>query len=340
MTRRDRVKLALQYQEQAGVPFTIELDARQEGALTAHFGGPAWQARSRPCIVPISGVDIFLSRAGFAEAPGGAVRDALGCTWQMGTTHHLVDWPLREPRLGGYRLPDLAPYFDRHLRPRWPADLAATADQFRVVTHGFGLFERAWSLRGFEDFLVDLALNRGFAEELLEHIMEWILGSVDLMAGAPVDGIVLTDDHADQRGILMGASLWRRLFKPRWKRLFERVHRYGLYTLMHMCGNTAEVVPDLIEIGLDCMESCQPECMDLRALKREYGRDIRFWGGLSAQRTMPFGSPEDVRAEARRLKREMGAGGGFILAPAKAPGPEVPAANIAAFLEEAWLSED
>ena len=133
----------------------------------------------------------------------------------------------------------------------------------------------------------------------------------------------------------MGEERWRKLFKPRWKRIYERVHHYGFYTIMHMCGDTSSVVPDLLEVGLDCMESCQPECMDIYKLKREYGKDIRFWGGLGAQSVMPFGTPDEMRAETRRLKTEMGKGGGYILAGAKSPGEEVPIANIAAFLEEA-----
>ena len=140
------------------------------------------------------------------------------------------------------------------------------------------------------------------------------------MAGAPVDCIRFTDDHAAQRGMLMGAERWRRLFKPRWRRIYERVHHYGIYTIMHMCGDNTDVIPDLIEIGLDCMESCQPECADIYALKKTYGKNIRFWGGLGAQSILPFGTADEVRAETRRLNREMGRGGGYIFAPAKTPG--------------------
>ena len=104
---------------------------------------------------------------------------------------------------------------------------------------------------------------------------------------------------------------------------------------MHMCGDTSSIVPDLIEIGLDCMESCQPECMDIYDLKKRYGGNIRFWGGLGAQSVLPFGSDEEVRTETRKLKAEMGKGGGYVLAPAKPFCDRVSAANMAAFLEEA-----
>ena len=339
MTPRDVVKLAFQYQETEQVPYCFGVSQGQANALTQHYGDASWRDRVVTYIGQIWGVDNFLSLAGMSEQPDGSKRDCLGCSWLLGTTHHLVDWPLREPGMGNYRLPDIKAYYRDYLHSRWPPDLAGSEGQFRVLGHSFGLFERAWSLRGFENFLMDLAENERFVEELLDHITEWLLESVDMMAAAPVDAIMLTDDHAAQRGLLMGSARWRRFFKARWKRIFERVHRYGFYTILHMCGDTSEVVPDLIEVGLDCMESCQPECMDIYALKRRYGRDIRFWGGLGAQHVLPFGTPQEVRQATRRLKTEMARGGGYILAPAKPPGEEAPVENIAAYLEEATLPQ-
>ena len=155
------------------------------------------------------------------------------------------------------------------------------------------------------------------------------------MLSAPVDAIMLTDDYADQRGMIFGLERFRQLFKPRWKRIFERIGNAGVYGILHVCGCAAPAVQDLIECGLDCLESLQPEAMDIYKLKREYGKDIRLWGGLGAQSTLPFGTPEEVRAEVQQLKQELGRGGGYILAGAKGIGEEVPVANVIAYLEEA-----
>ncbi len=336
-TPRDVVKLAFQYQETEHVPYIFSVTQEQASALTEYCGDPSWQESIVTYIEGVAGVDNFLSMAGMTEQADGSQRDCIGCAWQMGSMHHLVDWPLHEPVMSDYRLPDLRPYFEQHICPSWPDEIATTEAQFRVISHSFGLFERAWSLRGFENFLIDLAQNTGFVDELLDHITEWLLQSVDLMASAPVDAILLGDDHAAQRGLLMGCDRWCRFFKPRWRRIFDRAHHYGLYSIMHMCGDTSEVVPDLIEVGLDCMESCQPECMDIYSLKRLYGKDIRFWGGLGTQQTLPFGTAEEVRNETSRMKTEMGRGGGYVLAGAKGLGEEVPVENIAAYLEEANL---
>ena len=335
MNYRDVMKLAFQYQETEYLPITVRLTPEQREALTQFYGDDSWQERFVDYIGTMTGVDNFLSLAPMETFENDVVRDNLGCTWQMGSTHHLMDWPLKEPRLGDYRLPAITPYYEQYVKPLWPEQIAQTEGKFRVIWHSFGLFERAWSLRGPEGFMMDLALEEKFAEELLEHITEWKLESIDHLVGAPVDGVFLTDDYAGQRGLLMGAERWRRLFKPRYKRMLERIHHHGLYTIMHMCGNISEVVPDLIEVGLDCMQSCQPECMDIYELKRQYGRDIRFWGGFGAQSVWPFGTVDDVRQETRKLKKEMGRGGGYLLAGSKAPGIEVPIENIAAFFEEA-----
>ena len=251
MVPRDVVKLAFQYQQTEHVPYCFPVSPEQGDALSRHYGSPSWRDRVVPYVGHIWGVDNFLSLAGMTEQPDGAKRDCLGCSWLLGSTHHLVDWPLHEPAMGNYTLPPIKPYYENYLLPRWPPDIAGTEGKFRVIGHSFGLFERAWSLRGFENFLMDLVEHERFAEELLDHITEWVLDSVDQMAAAPVDAIMLTDDHAGQRGLLMGSARWRRYFKPRWKRIFGRVHHYGLYTVMHMCGDTSVVLGDLIDIGLD-----------------------------------------------------------------------------------------
>lgn len=103
----------------------------------------------------------------------------------------------------------------------------------------------------------------------------------------------------------------------------------------HSCGSVAAIVPDLIEIGLDVLESVQPEAADMNPyeLKRRFGRDICFWGCLGSQSTIPFGTPASIQAEVARLKREMSRGGGYILAPAKPLQPETPTENAVAIVE-------
>jgi uroporphyrinogen decarboxylase len=103
--------------------------------------------------------------------------------------------------------------------------------------------------------------------------------------------------------------------------------------LSHCCGSVADILPDLIETELDVLESVQPEAMDPYDLKKQYSQEITFWGGLGSQTTIPFGTPKDIHGEVQKLCREMGKGGGYILAPSKALQPETPTENAAAVVE-------
>jgi uroporphyrinogen decarboxylase len=111
------------------------------------------------------------------------------------------------------------------------------------------------------------------------------------------------------------------------------VHDAGKITLNHCCGNVEAIIPDLIEIGLDVLQCIQPEAMNPYQLKRQWGDKITFWGGLGSQSTIPFGSPEQIANEVKRLCTEMSVGGGYILGPAKPLQPGTPVENAFAVLE-------
>jgi uroporphyrinogen decarboxylase len=211
--------------------------------------------------------------------------------------------------------------------------MATKIDVFTTASIGLGIFERAWALRGLEDLLADAAAEPAAAELLFERITEHQLALLDLVLELPVDGIKFSDDWSDQRGIMLGPDRWRKMLKPRIARLYAKAKSSGKFTLQHCCGNLSDVVPDLAEIGLDVLQSVQPEAMDIYKLKHDYGRDITFWGGVGSQSILPFGTPEQIRAEVRKLVTEMGKGGGYILGPAKAVLADTPPANFAAILE-------
>jgi uroporphyrinogen decarboxylase len=147
---------------------------------------------------------------------------------------------------------------------------------------------------------------------------------------------MMGDDWGNQRGVMIGPQRWRRYFKPRYARIFDAVHQQGKLAIMHCCGSVADIMADIIEIGLDVLESVQPEAagMNPYALKQAWGDKITFWGGLGSQYTIPFATPAEIRQEIRRLRNEMGRGGGYILAPAKPLRVETPTENAVAVVEE------
>ena len=199
-----------------------------------------------------------------------------------------------------------------------------------------GLFERSWLMRGFENVLTDMLLSPTFVDELLDGILDVHLRMMDLIvARIPIDAYFGGDDWCDQRTVIMGLDLWRRFFKPRLARMIDHCHELGRPYVLHSCGNVSPLIDDLIDIGLDGLESLQAETMNVYKLKRKAAGKLVLIGGMGVQRLIPFGTPEEIRAETKRLINELGRGGGYVLGPSKPLPPETPIANAVAFIETA-----
>lgn len=270
-------------------------------------------------------------------APPGAWVNEFGTVWgtapadrAMGDWGGMVSHPLHAPSLAGYRFPDgAAPGRWRHVpevRERHP-------DLF-LMAGGHGLFEHAWSLCGFEDYLGYVAGERAFVEELTERLADFSCTVTLQLKGLGVDAIRFGDDWGFQAGLMIRPDLWRAIFKPQYARLFAAAHEAGLVAMLHSCGNVTEILGDLIDIGLDAFHPLQPEAMDVTKCQRKFGGHLTFWGGLGSQSTLPNGTAEDCRREARE-RLALFAGGGYILAPAGAAPTETPAENLAAVVEVA-----
>ena len=131
----------------------------------------------------------------------------------------------------------------------------------------------------------------------------------------------------------MGPKYWREYIKPRVSRMYEHAHKNGKYVIQHSCGDIHELFPDLIEIGLNCYQTFQPEIYDIVKVKSEFGKDLTFWGGISTQQLLPNATAEEVRQETTRIMKIMGKGGGYIAAPTHAVPNDVPPENILAMFD-------
>jgi len=330
ITPRERVKAAFDFEETDIVPYDIAIEPEVLERLNEYYGGDEWEESITKHFTLI----FTPSEMDFIDA--NCFRDEYGCVWDAHALPlHLVESPLKEPSLKGYDF-DMVQKKVLDLFHEDSARLIIdeNPDKFILGYVGSSLFEISWKLRGFEDTLIDTALNTCFYEELLDHIMELQLAMIDKMCELPVDAVFLGDDWGDQRGIIIGPYKWRQLIKPRLKKLLDRIRQAGKLSIMHCCGNLFDVIPDTIEIGLDVLESLQPEVMDIYEIKRRYGKDIRLWGGLGTQQVLPFGTQDEVRSEIRRMIFEMGKDGGYILASAKPIMQEVPTENAVALIEE------
>lgn len=196
-------------------------------------------------------------------------------------------------------------------------------------------FEMAWYLRGMENLLVDLMEGSAFAAELLDRVTASREAHARRFVEAGIDVLMLGDDIATQVDMMLSPELWRRMIKPRLARVIDEARRVrsDLLILYHGDGNMRTVIPDLIEVGVDILNPVQPECLDPYEMKREFGKDLAFWGCVGTQTTQPFGTPASIRETCRRLIREVGKGGGLLLAPTHLIEPDVPWENIMAFVD-------
>ncbi len=206
-------------------------------------------------------------------------------------------------------------------------------DRFKFAKMSTALFERAWSLRGFENFLMDLMEEEDFVQELLEQITERNVQILEIALKHDFDGIYFGDDYGQQTGMLMSPNTWRRLVKPQLKKLFAVAKKYNKVVALHSCGNIYPILGDLIDIGLDVYQTVQPEIYDLANLKREFGQDLTFYGTISVQHDLPFCTPAQLKDIIRRTRDIMGQGGGFIVAPTHRVSVDTPIENFAAMVE-------
>ncbi|MCR5264872.1 MAG: hypothetical protein K6D94_13425 [Clostridiales bacterium] len=125
------------------------------------------------------------------------------------------------------------------------------------------------------------------------------------------------------------------MLKPGAKKEYDIIKNAGLDVWVHSCGDISRVMPDLTELGADVLNPLQPECMDIYRLKDLYGDKLTFWGGVSTQRTLPYGSPEQVREETRAVAERLAVNGGYIIAAAQGIQGDVPFENLCALVDEA-----
>jgi len=322
----------IRHRETRPVPFTLYFEDDVGRRLDEHYGGPAWRQRLTPYITQVSAVDALA----WEPLDAGRVRDPYGAVWRIDRRpYHLEQPALSRPSLDGYAFPSAAAFLRPEMKEEARRTCKANPHSFLVAMLKWGLFEASWRLRGFENVLMDAVAEPDFYEEILDRLLQLYLDLVRYTVDLPVDAVMFGEDWGDQRGVILGPERWRRLLKPRWAKIYDAVRASGKLVITHCCGSIADLMPDLIEIGLDVLESVQPEAcgMNPYELKRKWGDKLTFWGGLGSQRVIPFGTPDEIWAEVRHLCADMGRGGGYILAPAKPLQPETPAANAVAVLE-------
>lgn len=323
-TWREIVKKTVQSKDARVIPHHIIFFPMLEKLLRERLGADDLDAAVGNAVHWV-GADESMTPAG-----DGRQEDLFGVVWQTNSCNRgcVVRSPLMEPDMRLARIPE---YNYATIFARLPAELERTRDYYNILWVG-DLFERAQMMRGMEECLTDFYLNPGFLHELFDALADLIVKTICAARSLDAPAVFLSDDYGTQNGLFISRALWMEFIRPHLCRIVETAHNCGKAFFLHSDGNIGELMPDLIELGVDAIHPVQPETMDFRLLKRQYGKDICFYGGIGTQQTLRFGRPEDVRKEVAELKR-CPDGIGFILAPTLQLMEDIPVENVLALIE-------
>jgi uroporphyrinogen decarboxylase len=327
MTKREVIHTVLEGQVPPYVPWSCGFTQEARAKLKEHFKPLEIEDALQNHLLKL-GSDIGF----FTDLGDNHVQDIFGVVWDRSIDKDIGNVEgcmLTKPTLEHYTFPNP---LDQRFFADIPERIAKYSDRFRVFQIGFSLYERAWTMRGMQNLLMDFYDHPRFVQELFTTIAEYNIAQVTEALKYDIDAVYFGDDWGQQHGLQMGPKFWRQFIYPVLERMYRAVHEGGRYVFIHSCGDVDELFDDLTAIGLNCFNPFQPEVMDVPALHRKYRSRLSFYGGLSTQKTLPYGTTEEVRAETQRLLK-MGREGGYIFAPAHDVEGDVPLENMLAFIE-------
>jgi len=262
----------------------------------------------------------------------GVHRDRWGVVWKVsidGIGGMVISHPLADlDALKDYKPPDpLAdPWFNYY-----EEFLRINECEKYVIADIINLFERAQWLRGFQNLMVDIVTERSELDKILDLILDYNIKRIKRWCEMDVDGISFFDDWGTQENLIINPAQWRRIFKPRYKAMFDLVHKYGKYVHFHSDGYILDIIPDLIEIGADTL-NVQLAVMGIKKLGELFGGKICFISDVDRQRILPYGTPEEVKKHFKEIFDSLGRFNGGLIACGEI-GPDVPPSNAIAMYE-------
>ncbi|MDD4870190.1 MAG: uroporphyrinogen decarboxylase family protein [Kiritimatiellae bacterium] len=329
MNAQDRVLTALSHKQPDKTPYQINFTQNARKKMADFYGDPEFESKLGNCL----SLQSYSQRKHWKEIATDIFQDHFGVRWNRSVDKDIgvvCNQLVTAENVNAFIFPDPV---DNTRKELYQDFIANSRDRFVVVNLGFSLFERAWTLAGMENILMGMVADKEFVHILLDRILEYNLAIIEDICKLEIDAMMFGDDWGQQSGLIMGPVLWREFIKPRIRQMYSAVKTKGKFVFIHSCGKVDGLFPELIECGLDVFNPFQPEVMDVFEVKKKYGDRLSFYGGVSTQKTLPYGTVQQVKDEVRRLVDKIGEKGGYICSPAHdTPGDAKPE-NIAAMIE-------
>lgn len=324
---RQRVLSALGHRAPDKVPYNILFTKSAHETMSAFYGDPNFETKLGNCFTSIQGRPKHLWR----EIKPDIWRDDFGTIWDRTQDKDIgvvTNQLITPENIHSFQFPDPN---DQQRYKLFKTSIQNNCG-FAFVNLGMSLFERSWVMAGMENVLMAMIADKTFANALFDRILEFNLSSIENFCKFDIDAILFGDDWGTQRGLIMGHELWREFIKPRIKQMYSLVKSKKKFVFIHCCGQVQELFPELIECGLDVFNPFQPEVMDVFEIKRQYEKQLCFYGGISTQTLLPFGKLAEVKDAVNRLI-DLGSSGSLFVAPAHVIPADAKAENIAAMIE-------
>lgn len=367
LTSRERVLLALDHKEPDRVPLDYSADQEVTNALCEKLGLPDASALLRHFHVDIRRVgmpfvshrtavadplvpDGFTSlRGGFeVELPDGTLQNVFGTRRTAKGNRMHAGYPYYHPLAHVRTVADVEAHpwpnpddVDYDSVPALCEEASAGGEYATLGGPQCRIFHDAVDMVGMERFFILMAEEPEVAAAIIQHVSDYyyeVAKRFYAAARGKLDIAFSMSDLGTQRDLMISPAMWRRMVKPHFERLYRLAHEHGMRTFFHSDGAIRRIIPDLIEIGLDCLNPIQAGAVGMEpgSLKEEFGQRLAFHGSIDVQKTLPFGSTEDVQREVIDRLRTLGRGGGFILSCSHSLLADVPLDNIITMYETAY----
>lgn len=322
MDSRERILAAINIKEPDRVPLFLEVVPELEQKLYKQYGLKGNE------LLTFLGNDIVSCSLGVANLWSKIYKDEnevdeWGFRWQSVKHNHgiyseIIYRPLEKASFGdlkSYKIPypeDEKRYSEViSMRERFGEKYAIMVDLSCTI------FELSWYLRGMDNLLMDMVTNKSFVNLLMNKILEFYIPAAKKLAGIGVDIIWIGDDVGMQTGMIISPEMFREFLKERYRLLIDEIKRTNkdVKVAFHSDGYITPIISDLIEVGVDILNPVQPKCMDPAEIKDKFGKSLCFMGTIDEQKTLPFGTIDDLKKEILERITKVGYNGGLILGP-------------------------